>query len=132
MADDRTGAAVINGRISRCIEDRWLQNPSREDDIPQTAIVGVVSLRRHSPVTAIDRTRKTTGQVSPIKRGTTKDVADKVILLDDELRVIARMIRISDLDRISVELLERFHLRRVAHPIELFDARVKRILQIAN
>ena len=49
-----------------------------------------------------------------------------------ELGIITRMIRITDLDLVGIEFLERLFLGLLAHPIEFLDPRVISILQVSD
>ena len=55
VTDHAADRAVVDRGIRVRIEHRRLQNSGRKNDVAQRAVVGVVRLRRHSPIGAIDR-----------------------------------------------------------------------------
>ena len=61
VTDNRTGRAVINRRIGIRVENRWLKNARRKNNVPQAAVVGIVSLWSHVPVRSIDGPEETPG-----------------------------------------------------------------------
>ena len=108
VADHAADRAVVDRRIGIRIEDRRLQDSGRKHDVAQRAVVGIVGLRRHAPVEAIDRPVQAADEERPVGRRGARDVADQIVVAHDDVRVVARMIRIADLDRVGFEFLQRF------------------------
>src|SRR5207248_665187 len=124
--------AIVDCRIRFRIKNWWLQNSGRKNNITQAAVVSVVGLRRHAPIGAIDWPRKAPRVEIPIQVRASFNVADQIVSTDDKLGVIARMIGVTDFDRVSIKFLERFFFRLGPHPVELLDPGPIRILQVGN
>ena len=58
----------------------------------------------------------------PVGGSGTPDIPHEVVVPNDHLGVIARVIGIADLDHVGVELTQGLVTRRRAHPVELLDA----------
>src|SRR5438046_10631604 len=89
VADDAAGAAVIDRRIGIRVKNRRLKNASREYDIAQTSIVSIVGLRRHTPITSVNRSSKTTCVKIPVEGRATFDVADEIVCTHNDIGILA-------------------------------------------
>ena len=132
VADDTANRAIIVGRIRVRVEHRGLQDAGGEDDVAQRSVVGVVGLRGHAPVALVDRSLAALDIEVPVSRSGSADVADQVIAADDHVRIIPLGVRISDLDEVRVELLERFTPCCRAHPVEGCQSAAEGGLYIAD
>src|SRR5437588_728709 len=132
VTDHAAGCAVIDRRIGIGIKNGRLENSGWKHNVAQTAVVSVVSLWRHTPIASVNGSREATGIEIPIELRAALHVANQIVTANDKLRIIARMIRITDFNGVSVEFLERFLLCLRPHPIKLFDSRAIGCLQICN
>ncbi len=132
VPDHAGDRAIIVGRIGCGIEDRRLKESGGEDDVAQRAVIGVVGLRGHLPVAAVDRPVAAAELEAPFVGGRTPDVADRIVALHHHRRIIARLVRIADLHDIRVEFLERFGLGLRSHPGERLDAVAECALDVGD
>ena len=105
VPDDATNCAVIYRWVCVGIEYGRLENAGGKNNIAQRTIVSVVRLWRHAPIGAIDRTAKTIDVKFPIRARSATHIADDIIVADFDLRVVARTVRVTDFDVVSVEFL---------------------------
>src|SRR5437660_3872359 len=105
MSNHAPSRSIIDCRIGIGIEYRWLQNSSRENDVAQWTIISVVSLRRHAPVRLVHWTVKAPAIEIPVRLGSPPDISNQIVFSHHQLRIVARMIRVTDLNSIGVEFL---------------------------
>src|SRR3546814_1847459 len=97
-----------------------------------TRFRSIDGLRRHRPFGLVDRLADLAELPAVVERIGSEDVAEIVIRLGPQAAPVAPLVRIADLGRERGPLGERFLLGLVAHPAELFDARLQRGAQIAD
>ena len=61
-----------------------------------------------------------------------KNVSNEIVIADRYGAVIARFVRIADLDDVRIELPERFSLRCGAHPVQTLDAHAIGRLEVVD
>src|SRR5947208_17113455 len=84
MTDDSAGSAIVDCRICSRIKDRRLQNSGWENNVAQRTVIGIIRLRRHSPVGAIHRAKETTAIKSPVEGGASLYVTDEIVVPNNE------------------------------------------------
>src|SRR6185369_2979194 len=105
VTDHAADRAVVDRRVGVRVEDRRLQDAGREHDVDQRAVVGVVGLRGHAPVLAVYGPLGAFGVERPVRLGGAVDVADQVVVADQDRGVVAGRVGIADLDVVGGELL---------------------------
>jgi hypothetical protein len=122
VADHGADAAVVDRVVRVGVEERRLQDRGREHDLVHLrVVVGVDGLRRHAPLVAVDRLAQLVDFAVGFDHARTHHVADQVVTLHHQLRVILPLVRVADLRRELGQLGLRFLLGGRAHPVELVD-----------
>ena len=122
MADYSADAAIIDRRVGMRIEEGRLQDRSGEHDLHHAEIgIGVDLHRRHAPFPAIDGPAELADIIVEFECVGAHRIAEQVVALDLQPRIIAPFVGIADLGREGGQLLVRARLGRVAHPGQRVD-----------
>jgi hypothetical protein len=100
VTDHGADAAVVDRIVRGRIEERRLQDRSREHDlVGKRVVVRVHRLRRHDPLGLVDGPVDL-GEIAPhVDHARIHDVADQVVRLDREAGIFLPLVRIPDLHR---------------------------------
>ncbi len=133
VADDRADGAVVDRVVRLEVEERRLQDGGREDDLVHARIVvGVHRLRCHEPFGPIDRAAQALQAPLVVPGASPGQVAESVVTVDLELRVVFPLVRVADLRRELLAFFLRLGLGRVRHPIEVVDGDLEGAQQVPN
>ncbi len=133
MADDRADAAVVDRVVGVHVEEWRLQDRGGEHDLVHAGVVvGIHGLRRHVPLAAVDRAAELGDLAIVLDLVGAHHVADQIIGLHRQLRVVLPFVRIADLGRELGQFLQRPGLGFRAHPVEILDADLVGLHQVAD
>ena len=133
VADHRSDAAVVLGRVGVRAEERLLQDPGREADLVGAGVVvGVDGLRQHEPLVTVDRRPDLRQLPVGLERRTGRHVADQVVGAHGQLRVVAELVGVADLGPETVELVEGPLLGLLRHPVQVGDRVAVRRQQVRD
>ena len=123
VANHRADRTVIGGGIGLGIEERCFENCRREvQRVLQRQVHRVHGLRRHPPLAAIGRLAEFGGLVLVFGESGAFGIAQWIVGLDLQLRIIAPAVGIADADLDRRDLGFRLGLGVGAHPVELVNA----------
>ena len=135
MSDDHTDSAIVESIVSIHIEERILQDTSREADfVGSGIIVGIHRLGCHIPVVAINGLTHRMLDIPGIPElGTCLHIfVIRFGRIDLQLRKIRPPIRIAHLYIEGIQLQKSIHLRRIVHPVLGSNTLTKGNLQILH
>ena len=123
VADHRADTPVVGGVVGVGVEERWLQDRRREDDLVHPrVVVGVDRLRCHEPFVTVHRTAEFGRLAVETDFGSANHVAVQIISGNDECGVIAPAFGVADLGGEFVQLRQRSLPGRGGHPLQVGDA----------
>ena len=133
MTDDHSDGTIVEGVVGLHIEERRLQNTCGEADlVGGRVVVGVHRLGSHIPDRIVHGlVQLLIDHIVDAPDGGSLDVLP-VVAADLEVRVVAPLVGISDLDDEGIELLMCHCLRGVRHPLLSIDALSEGHLQVAH
>ena len=133
VADDAAHRAVVHRVVGLRVEERRLHDGGREHDLVlQRVVVRVDGLRRHAPFGLVDRLADLRELALRLERRAGAHVVEVVAARDGQRGIIAPLVGVADLRRERGELLHRLLLRLVAHPLELLEPGLQRLLQVLH
>ena len=128
------GVAVDQRVVDQGVGDAGQDEGGRRqhDLVVRRVVVGIVSLRRHLPLGAIDRLVELGDVVVALPFVAADRVPQERIALHLVVRVVLPLHRIADLLGHRVQLLERPLLGGRAHPVEVPDPRAEGVEDIVG
>ena len=122
VADDGADAAIIHRVVRVRVEERWLQNSGRENNLVHLRIVvGVHRRRRHSPFGAIDRLADFVQLAFRFKILRSQLIQHEWPAIDHQGRIIAPLFRVTDLHLKRGQFFQRRFFGGLVHPLECLD-----------
>jgi hypothetical protein len=117
MADHHANGSRVHGRVLGVIKEWRLQNAGRKVDVVHGRIVvGIDRWRRHTPFLFIHRLAQMIDLPVPLESSRPPQIADKIIALDFQLRVIAPLFRVANLLPECLQLHLCLFFCLLAHP----------------
>ena len=133
VPDHRADPAVVRGVVGLGVEERRLQDRGREHDLVHArVVVGVDRLRGHQPLVAVDRLADLGQLLVRLPLARPQHVAEQVVGLHVQRRVVLPRVRVADLGRELGELRQRPLPGRRAHPVERRDALPVRLDEVRD
>ena len=128
-----TYSTIINSIVSIHIKERRLQNSRREDNfIHHRTIVSIHRLWVHKPFCTIYWFTQLRHGIHELEHLPVADVLHVAVARDAKIRIIAPLVRITNLYRNSIQLFLRLLLRFSAHPWQLCHTLTVRSTKVLN
>src|ERR1700733_7848893 len=125
VSDDDTDAAIVDGIVRAWIKEGRLQYRRRKHNfILLRIVIGVDGLRIHLPFIAIDRPPELGKRVLIVKHCGTLYVADEIVVLDAQRRIVAPALRVADLGDELGDLGLRLLFGRLSYPVKSGNTRL--------
>ena len=123
VADDRANSAEVHRVVGFGVEERRLKDRGWEDDLVlRGVVVGVDGLGGHVPLVAVHRAAKLCPfAVGGVSVSGAHVLDDRRLRVQVQRRVVAPLDGVADLGIEGRELVQRFHLGVLAHPVEASD-----------
>ena len=122
MSDYYTDSSIVTSIICIHIEERILQNSSRETDfVCRRIVVCIDSLRSHQPFILIYRFADTAQHIIQSPFSCTTHVSPIRIFFYLQSRIILPFVRITDFYMESIQFFQCSHFSTVAHPFLCLD-----------
>src|SRR5665213_4447534 len=125
VSDNDADHAVVDRIVRRGVEIGRLQDRGVKDDVSKDSVVGINRLRCQAPVGSIHRAGAAIDVEIPIRGSGTPHITDQVIAPDLNSRIVARVIRITDLDGVGIEFFKRFDPGFRTHPLHSLQPAAK-------
>src|SRR5690348_14520367 len=123
VADDRADRSVVGRIVAVGIEERILQDRSREHDLVHArVVVGVDRLGGHVPLIAVDRFADLVQLAAELESMSRPHVGHEIRRVDPEAGVVPPSVRVSDLRREFPKLAQGTLAGVGPHPFKLLDA----------
>ena len=134
VANHHADSPVVDGLVRIRIKERRLQDSGRETNlVGGRVVVGIDSLRRHSPLRLVGRFAQLRQVVSHIPgTGGAQVVVVGQFRVHIQRGVVFPLVGISNLDDEVGKFLLRLHLGRIAHPVEGGDVLAPGLLQVLD
>ena len=134
MTDDDSDSTIVEGIVGTHVKERILEYTGGETDlVAGRVIVCVHGLRRHVPFGLIHRFAEITHAVVLLElSGTLQVCIVGVFRVYFQLRIVAPIVGITDLDGHRVQFFQSLVFRLTTHPCEVLDTDTQCLLQVLN
>ena len=134
VADYHANGTIVGCIVGIHIEERWLQDGSREADlVGGGVVVGIHRLRRHAPLVLVNGLAMLVQVAASLVDCRSLDVLiERLLRIDLQATVVAPLVGITNLDCERVEFDQCVNLGRVAHPGQASDVCSQRLAQVGD
>ena len=129
VADGHPGVPVARSVVHLRVVERRLEDAGREVHVVHRgAVIGVHRLRRHVPLAAIHRLADLRQQARRLELHRPRDVAAEVVASELDRRIVTPPVRVADLVRHRLQLLQRQRAGGRGHPLQRLEVLLHRVL----